>query len=213
MAASGGNTKQRILDTAMRLFNTMGVANVRLQHIADEAGISVGNLAYHYRNKDALIEALFHQIESELQDILASYRIYPNLIDFDQQLGKYFVFGKNFPFYFSDLLQLAREFEVARQHKERYIPRMWRQLRKRLDFNVQRGILRPESDSGLYDQLTESMWFIVTFWPPQCALLKNGCNDEIRFKKLVWSHWLPHFTDQGRQEYDLLIQPLITLSG
>ncbi len=198
----------------MRLFNTMGVANVRLQHIADEAGISVGNLAYHYRNKDALIEALFAQIEAELQDILAAYRIYPNLIDFDQQLGKYFAFGKNYPFYFSDLLQLSRELEVARQHKDRYIPRMWQQLRKRLDFNVQRGVLRPEAEPGLYDQLTESMWLIIAFWPTQCSLRKNDCRgNEMRFKKLVWSHWLPHFTDKGRQEYDQLILPLITLPG
>ncbi len=213
MTSSSGNTKQKILDTAMRLFNTMGVANVRLQHIADEAGISVGNLAYHYRNKEALVEALFTQVETELQQILACYRTYPNLIDFDQQLGKYYAFGKKFPFYFSNLLQLAQDFGIARRHKEHFVPRMWQQLRKRLDFNVQRGILQPELEAGLYDQLTDSMWLIICFWPPQCVLRKENCNDEVHFKKLVWSHWLPHFTDQGRQEYELLIQPLITQPG
>ncbi len=208
--ASANNTKQKILDTATRLFNTAGVANVRLQHIADEAGISVGNLAYHYRNKEALVEALFTQIEDELQDILASYRVYPTLIDFDRQLEKYFAFGKKYPFYFSDLLQLAQDFEIVRRQQQHYIPRMWQQLRKRLDYNVQRGVLRPETEPGLYDQLAESMWLIICFWPSQCELRQRRCDSEKQFKKLVWSHWIPHFTDQGRQEYDLIIQPLIT---
>jgi AcrR family transcriptional regulator len=38
-------TKQRIIEAAISLFNTNGIANVRLIQIADEAGISVGNLA------------------------------------------------------------------------------------------------------------------------------------------------------------------------
>ncbi len=211
--ATAGNTKQKILDTAMRLFNSVGVANVRLQHIADEAGISVGNLAYHYRNKEAIVDALFYQIEQELQGILSTYRVYPNLIDFDQQLSKYYLFGKSYPFYFSDLLQMAQEFDVARKHRDRYIPRMWQQIRKRLDFNVQRGTLKPEMESGLYDQLAESQWLIISFWPVQCELRTPDCNQVLHFKKLVWSQWLPHFTDKGRQEYDLLIQPLITQPG
>ena len=50
-------TKQKIILSALQLFNENGIANVRLQHIADEAFISIGNLAYHYKNKEAIVKA------------------------------------------------------------------------------------------------------------------------------------------------------------
>ncbi|MEL7123903.1 MAG: TetR/AcrR family transcriptional regulator, partial [Bacteroidota bacterium] len=49
------STKQKILDAALKLFNQDGIVNVRLQHIADEAFVSVGNLAYHYSNKESIV--------------------------------------------------------------------------------------------------------------------------------------------------------------
>jgi len=43
-------TKKKIIVAALKLFNQNGLVNVRLQHIADEAFISIGNMAYHYHN-------------------------------------------------------------------------------------------------------------------------------------------------------------------
>ncbi|MFM7429821.1 MAG: TetR/AcrR family transcriptional regulator, partial [Flammeovirgaceae bacterium] len=45
--------KQAILHKALALFNLNGFVNVRLQHIADASEISVGHMAYHYKNKEA----------------------------------------------------------------------------------------------------------------------------------------------------------------
>ena len=51
-------TKQKIIQSAIELFNEKGLTNVRLQHIADKAGRSVGNLAYHFPNKRAIIQVI-----------------------------------------------------------------------------------------------------------------------------------------------------------
>ncbi len=55
-------TRDRILDTALRLFNENGTAAVSTNHIAEALGISPGNLYYHFRNKEAIIRALFEQL-------------------------------------------------------------------------------------------------------------------------------------------------------
>ena len=55
------NTHDRILDTALRLFNQSGTAAVSTNHIAAALGMSPGNLYYHFRNKEAIIRDLFEQ--------------------------------------------------------------------------------------------------------------------------------------------------------
>lgn len=48
------NTRRQILDTAKRLFNERGYNDVSLKDIADEVGISKGNLTYHFSKKKTL---------------------------------------------------------------------------------------------------------------------------------------------------------------
>ena len=52
------DTKSRILDAALALFNEQGTANVTTNHISEALGMSPGNLYYHYRNKSALFFAV-----------------------------------------------------------------------------------------------------------------------------------------------------------
>ena len=55
------NTRQNILDAARKLFNEYGYNSVSLRDIANDAGISKGNLTYHFSKKEEIMEALISE--------------------------------------------------------------------------------------------------------------------------------------------------------
>ena len=50
--------KEKILFTARELFNERGYNDVSMRNIADALQISVGNLTYHFKRKEDLVEAV-----------------------------------------------------------------------------------------------------------------------------------------------------------
>jgi AcrR family transcriptional regulator len=88
------DTKQRILDEALTLFSEKGYANVFVGDIAERVGIKAPSLYKHYKNKqaifDAIIEEMNNRFEQQAQtlningtDPTADAEIYKNM-DEDQ---------------------------------------------------------------------------------------------------------------------------------
>jgi AcrR family transcriptional regulator len=63
-------TRERIVETALALFNREGVAHVTTADIADEMNISPGNLYYHFGNKDEVIGELYASLDAALAPLL-----------------------------------------------------------------------------------------------------------------------------------------------
>jgi len=63
-------TAERILATALDLFNRFGEPNVATTLIASDMGISPGNLFYHFPAKELLVNALFDEYRHELDQLL-----------------------------------------------------------------------------------------------------------------------------------------------
>jgi AcrR family transcriptional regulator len=59
------STSDRILDAALALFNERGAAHVTTADIAAAAAMREGNLHYHFRRKEQLVEALFARFQDD----------------------------------------------------------------------------------------------------------------------------------------------------
>ncbi|AKL94763.1 transcriptional regulator TetR family [Clostridium aceticum] len=55
----GEITKQKIYDTAKEMFYTKGYNNTTMKDITTDLGISLGNLTYYFKTKDAIVINIF----------------------------------------------------------------------------------------------------------------------------------------------------------
>ena len=65
----GMDKKRQILITARALFNEKGYHQVKMRDISNELGISVGNLTYHYKKKQDIIQAIHQEVYENLSEI------------------------------------------------------------------------------------------------------------------------------------------------
>ncbi|MCU0616681.1 MAG: TetR/AcrR family transcriptional regulator [Gemmatimonadaceae bacterium] len=65
-----GDTEQRILDAARRVFVRRGTGGARLQEVADEAGVTQALVLYYFTSKDALAERVFLDVARTMMNAL-----------------------------------------------------------------------------------------------------------------------------------------------
>lgn len=56
------DTKKKILDTSRDMFNQIGYGQVTIRMIAMELNMSSGNLNYHFRKREDILEALYFEM-------------------------------------------------------------------------------------------------------------------------------------------------------
>ncbi|MCU0450981.1 MAG: TetR/AcrR family transcriptional regulator [Bernardetiaceae bacterium] len=197
-------TKDRILATALDLFNRFGFVNVRLQLIADEAHLSVGNLAYHFANKDALVETIYHRLAQAQQASLANLVKTPLFEALDRYLAEAFALQAKYSFFYLDTLEMLRAYPTVKHDYRQQARWQITQMAQLLQFNVARGALQPESQPGLHQQLAQHYWHSTELWRHQQRLLGQPSPSWAEFRAAAWALLMPHFTPMGQQEYEAL---------
>lgn len=192
-------TKERILQASIRLFNEQGVASTRLQQIADNIGISVGNLAYHFKSKEAIVQSVYERLFDDFSVILSNYLSSPSFLDFDSQVSQYYDFFKEYQFYISDLFSAEHPIPEIRERWQVMMNKMIAQIRKRLDFHVKRGDLTNQPQTT-YDILAETTWITLIFWIPQQNLRNQGVTKD-KYKAALWNNIKPYLTEKGTTEF------------
>ena len=67
------NTKQKILDKALELFNERGIEYVGLRELAAELNMRVGNLTYYFPTKDDLVFHLSQELSKANAEVFVPY--------------------------------------------------------------------------------------------------------------------------------------------
>lgn len=157
------DTRERILEASLALFNARGEPNVSTNHIADELEISPGNLYYHFRNKDDIIEQLFARFETRMDSALAAPddRL-PTLEDIWLQLHAVFECIWDFRFVYRDLVDITSRNRKLRMHFARIFKRAGENA-----IRIMQGLVRAEVMRASADEIqatSTNILLISTFW-------------------------------------------------
>jgi AcrR family transcriptional regulator len=156
-------TRVRILETSLAMFNAQGEPNVTTNHIADELGISPGNLYYHFRNKDDIVEHLFAQYEARIDGALVppDGRA-PDLEDIWMQLHQVFESLWEFRFLYRDLVDILARNRKLKLRFARIMDRAATSASELLGGLVRAGVMRASADE--VRALAENILLVATFW-------------------------------------------------
>ncbi|MCB9289481.1 MAG: TetR/AcrR family transcriptional regulator [Lewinellaceae bacterium] len=198
------NTKQRILDAALQLFNAEGYVNVRLAQIAGKADMSVGNMAYHYPHKTEILEGIYEELLARQQQLLAEINLAPIFENFDYFLRATFDLQKEYIFFYLDTLELIRTSEKLKRVHREHVQWQRMQLELLLQLNRARGVVdwRPGSDNPR--RLSRHLRHVMDSWHSLQLIEGEPADDFGAYRSCSWSVLQPYFTDMGWKEYGQL---------
>ena len=104
-------TAERILEVTLELFNRFGEPNVSTTLISAELNISPGNLYYHFRDKEQIVNALFAEFRREMEE-LTDNTFEPPISVEDMWLFLHLLFEKiwAYRFLYRDLVDLLSRY-------------------------------------------------------------------------------------------------------
>lgn len=193
--------KEKILLTAIELFNQRGVGNVRVKDIAETAGISPGNLTYHYKTKKELMDAVYNYMLSALKEMTIGDAIFLEAIDVLGIARTYLNYQIRFRFFYRDTLEIMRlqpEIKTAYQKQVQQIVNFNQNL---IFLLVGKGYLIAEPHAGHYASLAKNAWAIQNSWMSEREILGNAPNDVEKGLHAGLDLFFPYFTEKGKLFY------------
>lgn len=199
-------TKEKILHTSLLLFNRQGVEKVTTRHIANEMGISQGNLHYHYPNKDEIITTLFGLFIDEVKH--AAQRN-PELPFLKEEV----------------LLSMKLHFEIMYRYRFlftqnevvwRRIPALQTQMIALLDAKKaeikaliivyrNEGVFRKEISEIQIDYLCDQFIFSISSWLNASPYMHVDTNHSEYFVGFTFRLWLPYLTPKEMKKWESLL--------
>ncbi|MEJ7766660.1 MAG: TetR/AcrR family transcriptional regulator [Chitinophagaceae bacterium] len=198
------NTKAYLMDRALKLFNKNGFVNVRLQHIADYAGISVGHLAYHFKNKDCIVEALYDQLKEAQETSLYEFKMAYLFEDINRQLRHIFQCQKHYLFFYLDTLEVLRAYSTIREKHQQHIDWQIQQIEWMFNFNVDRNTFTPPLCNEQYKRLAWLFWMTMDNWMYARQIRGLDHMNEDEFFTNLWSLVVPYLTEEAHEELKML---------
>ncbi len=187
------NTKEKIIATAIKVFNEKGYSAVNLKELAQTLGISRGNLTYHFNNKQDLLEAIVEEMWKKLAKEKEKTLQVPSFENMHNQTRLYLKFQKEYAFVFLDTH--VQNHPIIKDQFKIMIEKTIADFHTMIAMGIQVGTVKEETIPGTYRSLALSVWMVSFYW-----LSQQTTRDKTNPKggeSIIWGLILPHLTEKG----------------
>ncbi|MFV0380997.1 MAG: TetR/AcrR family transcriptional regulator [Breznakia sp.] len=186
------HTKKDILFTAKTLFNTYGYNQVSLRDIADVLQISVGNLTYHFKRKEDIIESLIID-HYQNQKPFKAPQTFKELQSFFEIIEDH---HGDSAYYYRHFRQLSRLSENIHNIQVDIQKSIYLAFHESFYIFQEKGYFKKEQHQNQYDSLIQMIMANNIFGAPYTG---NFINEDLI--AMYWDVLHLIFTDKGKQEY------------
>tara|TARA_B100000408_G_scaffold77769_1_gene59290 strand:+ start:55 stop:675 length:621 start_codon:yes stop_codon:yes gene_type:complete len=204
-------TKDKIIETAIDLFNIHGTKAISTNHIAKEMGISPGNLYYHFRSKNDIIRSISDNFSNELGSALKIQL--DTISDFSSNLtslfNRFFKIQQSYQFLFLEGVHLTKQDSRLLDNYTNLRSLIKKGYHELLSNLVKIKIMKRQS-LNIIDDLLDTQWIIMWYWINHTILDRNTY-DDFQIKKgikLSFSIIKPQLTSIGKVAFDRALKVL-----
>ena len=197
-------TRGRILDAARQLFNERGTAAVSTNHIAAAAGLSPGNLYYHFTDKKEIIRDLHARYAAAHEDRWGPAPEAPaGLVTLRRNVAAGAELAWRYRFFERESRALLRADPLLRADYRQVYERRLAQWLGFAELLVAHGLMRPPRPPGTLRRLGIAVWLIAENWPAFLDVVGDPEDPDqlAEGADLVLVALEPYLTDLGRREW------------
>jgi AcrR family transcriptional regulator len=205
-------TAERIVASALGLFNRFGEPNVAATMVAADLGISPGNLYYHYPGKEDIVNHLFGQYLNDLQALLPASQDVKDLEDAWFFMHSLFELVWRYRFLYRDLNDLLSKYRQLEQQVKQVLANKHASFSTLLKRMTDQGLLTQnatERDSSATQMLVMLTWWLSYEYvrDPRHALEDANAQGGVsRGAQQVLGLLLPYLQAQPKAQMTALLQ-------
>lgn len=197
--------KEKILETAITLFNEKGYHKVSLREIAREAGTTIGNLTYHFPQKDDLLVSIVEELHTEFlisepseihRAELLSYLLNSFLTAERNQIENIF--------YYKNIPMLSLESEAIAKKNNFFQKKLFKYYISILTTLREDGVLRQDIDDTDIQSLAYTIITLMAVWMQANVPYQNNELPTMRISVVLSRLLYPFLTEKYIEEFALL---------
>lgn len=197
------NTKEKILDKALEMFNLEGVEKVTTRHIAKALGMSQGNLHYHYPNKNELINTLFQEFLLAIHDAKSHSPEHEfSRLQVFSSMKENFNIMYTYRFLFIDNEIVWRRIPDIKTTVIKLFEVKKNEIKVLINQYQNEKIFRKEITNNQIDFLTNQFILVISTWLTASDYMNRPKSEVDYFVKFTFRLWLPYLTEQEMKAWE-----------
>ena len=201
-------TKEIILDTSLELFNSLGLSKVTLRTIANKMEISQGNLNYHFKKREDIIETLYFQLVQNVDSSMSSMKEPKNPFQLLVSISQTIMFNfHEYRFFLLDFVQIMRENKKIRTHYTDLTLRRELQFLSLFNLLIENDLMRKEVLPNEYKNLYKRFQMLSEFWISDAEIHNSKIIKKTisTYSVILTQAIFPYLTLKGQKEYHSIV--------